>query len=80
MKDLEIQDYQESGAVLSRGERVFFGGVARGMVQMVKGPQKRGESFALEMGFPGEMLTRCWVTLLSALRTWLVSSSHRSCN
>lgn len=25
MKDLEIQDYQESGAVLSRGERTFFG-------------------------------------------------------
>lgn len=25
MKDLEIQDYQESGAVLSRGERAFFG-------------------------------------------------------
>lgn len=24
MKDLEIQDYQESGATLSRGERTFF--------------------------------------------------------
>lgn len=29
MKDLEIQDYQESGAVLSRGERVFFGVLGR---------------------------------------------------
>lgn len=79
MKDLEIQDYQESGAVLSRGERAFFGGVGWGVGQMVKGTQERGGSSALEVCFPEEV--GCWVltvtgdlmpvTLPSASRTRL---------
>lgn len=41
MKDLEIQDYQESGAVLSRGERAFFGVLGREWYRGSKGLRKR---------------------------------------
>lgn len=58
MKDLEIQDYQESGATLSRGERTSFEELGREWYRQSKRLSKGGDSFAL-----GRCFTEggCWV-------------------
>lgn len=50
MKDLEIQDYQESGAALSRGEEAFFETLCGQWYRHSKVPQER-ERLYLERCF-----------------------------